>query len=654
MSRSPRQSTALLRVALAALALIAVAPRPSAAQLERSTVSGTVDRSTRRRHPRRHRHGDQPADQPGRATVTDAIRLLQPAQLHPGQYDVSAELDGFKKANRADVQLDASANITIGFTLEPGALTEVGDRHLRRAALQTDVTLRKTVEAKDIEQLSFNGRNPIGVAGLKAGVIGGSFNNYGFSSLSNGGYNINGSRGDENNITVDGATAIRTRSAGAASASRTSTRIQEVQVLTANYMPEFGRASGGQIRMVTKSGSNATAAPPRTSCATTGCRPTPGAATAANAGIQNVGPAPFDYKQYGYSFGGPIPGDMFKDKLFFFGAQEWVNFLAVQNSVSPCRPRRCGRGDFSELLNPSNGFFSGARRSSDPQTGQPFPGNIIPAGPPVAERHGHPERLSAADAGLPPGLGQLDHLEPEPAGSAQGQHPPRLPAEREEPFHLPLLEVRLGGGRRLPRRLTFARTDWDRPNQTQTASWTSTIKNNLINEFSYTYSKDDVFINVFTEDGAYQRSKYRINYPYIFPENRRSRTRSRRCTSPASRRSTAARIHPPRSGPIHTVSNVTTMVSGRHTFKAGISIEYSGEDDFDQINVNATPGGTNNQNGLFDFLDSRAGAAPASASPMPRWGCSATTPSSASATSRSGARSRPTCSSRIPGSRATT
>jgi hypothetical protein len=55
--------------------------------------------------------------------------------------------------------------------------------------------------------------------------------------------------------------------------------------------------------------------------------------------------------------------------------------------------------------------------------------------------------------------------------------------------------------------MTFARTDWDRPNQTQTASWTSTIKNNLINEFSYTYSKDDVFINVFTEDGAYQRSK---------------------------------------------------------------------------------------------------------------------------------------------------
>ena len=37
-----------------------------------------------------------------------------------------------------------------------------------------------------------NGRNPIGVVGLKAGVVGGSFNNYGFNNLGNGGFNING------------------------------------------------------------------------------------------------------------------------------------------------------------------------------------------------------------------------------------------------------------------------------------------------------------------------------------------------------------------------------------------------------------------------------------------------------------------------------
>ena len=110
------------------------------------------------------------------------------------------------------------------------------------APLQTDVAMRKTVESKDIEQLSFSGRNPIGVAGLKAGVSGGNFNSCGFDDLGNGGFNINGSRGDENIITVDGATAIRTRSSGAIIGIQNVDTVQEIQVLTANYMPEYGRA----------------------------------------------------------------------------------------------------------------------------------------------------------------------------------------------------------------------------------------------------------------------------------------------------------------------------------------------------------------------------------------------------------------------------
>src|SRR5207247_1839057 len=59
-------------------------------------------------------------------------------------------------------------------------------------------------------------------------------------------------------------------------------------------------------------------------------------------------------------------------------------------------------------------------------------------------------------------------------------------------------------------------------------------------------------------------------------------------------------------GPIHTFSDALTLVKGRHTFKAGAVLEYSGEDDFDQINVQAIPGSTNNQNGGFEFLDNRA------------------------------------------------
>jgi len=50
-----------------------------------------------------------------------------------------------------------------------------------------------------------------------------------------------------------------------------------------------------------------------------------------------------------------------------------------------------------------------------------------------------------------------------------------------------------------------------------------------------------------------------------------------------------------------------SYLKGRHSFKTGIFVEYSGEDDFDQINVSAQPGDTNNQNGRFEFTDSRTG-----------------------------------------------
>ncbi len=157
---------------------------------------------------------------------------------------------------QSNVQLDAAGSLVLDLTLETGNMTEAITVTAETTPLQSDVAVRKTVEAKDIEQMALNGRNPIGVAGLKAGVIGGSFNNYGFNNLGNGGYNINGSRDSDNNITIDGATAIRTRSSGNIIGIQNVDAVQEVQVLTANYMPEFGRASGGQIRMVTKSGSN--------------------------------------------------------------------------------------------------------------------------------------------------------------------------------------------------------------------------------------------------------------------------------------------------------------------------------------------------------------------------------------------------------------
>ena len=320
----------------------------------------------------RDRDGDQQATQQPRTTVTDASGFYTFPNLQPGRYDVSAELQGFKKATRAGVQLDAASALNLEFSLETGALTEEVTVTAEASILQTDVAVRKTVEAKDIEQLSFNGRNPIGVPGLKAGVIGGSFNNAGAMSLTAGGFNINGGRSDEAVVYVDGAVATRTRSAGSMVGVQNADTVQEVQVLTANYMPEYGRSSGGQIRFISKSGSN---------------RYSGNASYLLERRVaagQQVGPQP----QSGcHSELGPCAIRPEAVRLFVrrtdprWDVQGQAVLLrragmgelllgATNTATVPTLKMR--NGDFSELLG-ANPFFSSPQIIRDPTTGQPFP-----------------------------------------------------------------------------------------------------------------------------------------------------------------------------------------------------------------------------------------------------------------------------------------
>ena len=416
---------------------------------------------------------------------------------------------------------------------------------------------------------------------------------------------MNGSRADENTISVDGAIAIRTRSAGTIIGVQNVDAIQEVQVLTANYMPEYGRASGGQIRFITKSGSSRYSGSAsffyrddKLQANTWGRNRSPNA-------IENSGPAPFDYKQYGWSLGGPIPGEWFKNKLFFFAAQEWVNYFAVATNTAAVPTDAMKNGDFSQLLG-TNPWYSTPQLIRDPLTGLPFPGNIIPA-----------NRLS------PNGIA-LMKLYPSPTpGYQTGTANLIMNSENPQDQRKDNLrfDYRLRNNHSFTFRYSkqnwvaidafrgtfpFARTDWDRPNTTMNVNWAWTVSNNLINEASYSYSIDQVFINVFTEPGLHKRSRTGVNYPYIYPGKE---IEDKIPTINIDKFSTIDGGPYPSSseGPIHLWTDTVTWVKGRHTLKAGVAIEYSGEDDFDQINVNSIPGGTNNQNGQFDFRNASSG-----------------------------------------------
>jgi hypothetical protein len=599
-----RRTGSSVRMAAGMLCLCLVAA-PAAAQIDRGQISGTIKDQSSAVVPGATVTATNLQTQTSRVTVTDGSGFYTFPNLAPGRYSVGAELQGFRKIVQENVQLDATGALTIDFTLQAGTLTE-SVTVSADAPLQTDVAIRKTVEAKDIELLSFSGRNPIGVVGLKAGVNGGNFNSRGFGDLGNGGFNINGSRPEENNITIDGATAIRTRSAGAIIGIQNVDAIQEVQVLTANYMPEYGRASGGQIRFITKSGSSRYSGTGSFYMRDESLQANSWARNRSTNPLDNQGPAPFDYKQYSYAFGGPIPGEMFKDKLFFFGAQEWVDFNQVMTNTATVPTEAMRRGDFSELLNPNNGFFTGARVIRDPLTGEPFANNIIPS-----DRLSSNGRAFLNTYPLPtPGFRQGT------ANLSQSSEQPTDQRKDNIRFDYRLNDHHQFVGRYSGYTFTelaaffgqfpLARRIFDRPNFTSTFAWTGTLTPNLITEASYTRSRDDVTIDVFTGNDLYSRNRSGITYPYIFPGKEIEEKIPTISLGSPFNDIDGGPYPGASSGPIHTFSGTGTYVRGRHTLKAGIIVEYSGEDDFDQINVNAIPGGTNNQNGRFEFSDSRS------------------------------------------------
>ena len=251
----------------------------------------------------------------------------------------------------------------------------------------------------------------------------------------------------------------------------------------------------------------------------------------------------------------------------------------------------------------ANPFYSTPQVIRDPLTGLPFPGNIIPANRlsanGVALMNLYPQPTPGYQSGSNNVILSSDNPQDQRKDNLRFDFRPSQSHQivaRYSKFNWKAVDAFRGS-------FPFARTDWDRPNTTANVSWTAMLKGNLINEMTYAYSIDQVFINVYTESGLHKRSRTGVNYPYVFPGKE---IEDKIPTINIDQFTTIDGGPYPSSseGPIHVFSNATTWVKGRHTFKGGFAIEYSGEDDFDQINVNSIPGGTNNQNGQFDFRNS--------------------------------------------------
>ncbi len=313
-------------------------------------------------------------------TVTNATGFFTFSDLPVGSYTVTVQLSGFRRFVQTNIKLSAAAQLSVDAQLEVGNLNETVEVKASTSAVQTGTAqVARTVDSRQIQELTLNGRNPIFLALLKPGVRGGLMGSFAPDSVTNGSFSINGARDDEYVVMVDGAVATRTRSSGSMLGSQDVETVEEVQILTANYRAEYGRSSAGQIRFVTKSGTREFHGDALENYRN--------ASLDANSWIRNrsgdprlsKGPDPFSFHQVGFHPGGPlvIPGLFNADrtKMFFFWGEEWNRRRDTQTSTAVVPTAAMRGGDFGELLNPANLFFGRARVIVDPLTGQLFRGS---------------------------------------------------------------------------------------------------------------------------------------------------------------------------------------------------------------------------------------------------------------------------------------
>jgi hypothetical protein len=597
-------------VSLAVLCLIS---GPAAfAQSDTAQISGTVLDSSGSAVPNANIAVRNEATGLERRVTTNESGYYAVSSLSPGFYTVSVEAQGFKKYQKTQNKLDPNINTRVDAALEVGAITETVDVVAEVANVQSETaTVGKLIEASQIQNMQLNGRNPLFLALLKPGVSGGALNQFSFG-LTTGGLNINGSRTQDNLIAFDGAVAVRTRSNGTSIGVADLDSVQEVQVLTTNYNAEYGRSSGGQVRIVTKSGT----------------RDFHGAlyeyfrnsALDANSWSRNRtvnqpsisgGPDPFRYNQFGYNVNGPVyipkVWNTDRSKLFFFWGQEWVRQRRASTAITTVPTLRMRNGDFSELLDPGNFIFGRRVEIRDPDTGQPFANNVIPqnrlSGNGLSFLRAYPEPV--------PGFfqGRSNFIQSRPTETDQRKDTISVDASFTEKHQT---RFRFQNYNFIDTAAFRANTDRapqiiDRPNQTFSVNHIWMISPTFISEFLGTASVDRVKIYVDTRGERYRRSNYGINYPYLFPERKEIFDKIPTIVIDQFTDLDGGPYPASSSGPIYVLSNNLTKISGNHTFKFGALFERAGQNDFDQINVSGVPGGTNNQNGRFVFDNTRAG-----------------------------------------------
>jgi hypothetical protein len=173
------------------------------------------------------------------------------AQITPGSYDVSIEAPNFKRSVRSDLQLETDKTQRLNITLEAGNVSEMVQVVAEAPVINSDTSDKgEVITNRQVQELPLNGRDATDLAQLVPGVYQRPAEDDQGQGLS-----VNGTRTDSTNFILDGVNNRSDRN-GSIGVNTSVDSIREFKVSTSSYSAEFGRTAGGQINVVSKSGTN--------------------------------------------------------------------------------------------------------------------------------------------------------------------------------------------------------------------------------------------------------------------------------------------------------------------------------------------------------------------------------------------------------------
>ena len=368
----------------AALLLTICAP----AQDSRGTIVGTITDTTDALVPNAEVIVTNAAMGTRLKLTSNAEGLYVAPLLNPGMYKVEVSAPGFKKAVRNDVELRVADRLNISFRMEVGGGTESVTITAEAPLLNSEsASLGTVIDSKRLASLPVSYGNPFLLIGLTAGVTfnGSTRLDRPFEPTHIVNFAMGGTRGNLNDITIDGAPTTATANANEVTASYVPPTdiVQEFKVQTNTFDAQFGQTQGGVTNISIKSGTNSLHGTAGYSFQ----RPD----FWANDFFLNKNGTPrpdFSFNRWTGSISGPVVLPKIyngKNKTFFLFGYEWISDSRPRHddTTNTIPTPAMLQGDFSALLAAGSQYtiYDPATRVAAPNgrfSQTAFPGNKIP------------------------------------------------------------------------------------------------------------------------------------------------------------------------------------------------------------------------------------------------------------------------------------